>query len=355
MLKRFLGLLVPTLTASSAIAMAARLLREARKLPLKGRVVVITGGARGLGLVLAQEFARHGARLALLDRESHILDHAAQQLRAKGSEVLTLFCDVQNQDAVNGSIDRITQHYGKIDVLVNNAGVIQVGPLEHMHTADFENALAVHFWGPLYTSLRTIPHMRRQGGGRIVNISSIGGKVATPHLLPYCASKFALVGLSDGLRAELARDNIRVTTVCPGLMRTGSHRNALFKGRHRAEFTWFALASSLPFFSTSARNAARQIVAACRRGDAQLTITPQANLLILAQTLFPEIVAVAMEITNRLLPGPTGASGDKIESGWQNQSRWAPSLLTILGDRAAERYNGNPERLAPASSASTKR
>ena len=117
-------------------------------------------------------------------------------------------------------------------MLINNAGVIQVGPIEHMTIADFEEAMAVHFRGPLYTMSATIPYMRRQGGGRIVNIASIGGLVAVPHLAPYSASKFALVGLSDALRAELAKNNIQITTVSPGLIRTGSAPNALFKGRH---------------------------------------------------------------------------------------------------------------------------
>ena len=89
-------------------------------------------------------------------------------------------------------------------MLVNNAGIIQVGPLEHMTIDDFEEAMATHFWGPLFTILAALPHMRGRGGRRIVNISSIGGKIAVPHLLPYTASKFALTGLSEGLRAELA-------------------------------------------------------------------------------------------------------------------------------------------------------
>ena len=90
--------------------------------------------------------------------------------------------------------------------------------------------------------------MKRRGGGRIINIASIGGKIAVPHLLPYVASKFALVGLSEGLRAELARDRIYVTTVSPGLMRTGSHLNALFKGQHKKEFALFSVANASPLF-----------------------------------------------------------------------------------------------------------
>lgn len=99
--------------------------------------------------------------------------------------------------------------------------------------------------------------MRRQRGGRIVNVSSVGGKIGVPHLLPYTASKFALTGLSEGLRVELKRERILVTTVCPGLMRTGSPRNALFRGKHKREYAWFAIADSLPLLSISAESAAR--------------------------------------------------------------------------------------------------
>ena len=153
-------------------------------------------------------------------------------------------------------------------MLINNAGIIQVGPLDHMQPRDFEEAMAVHFWAPLHTMLAAIPHMRRQGGGRIVNISSIGGKIGVPHLAPYCASKFALTGLSDSLRGELAKDLIYVTTVCPGMMRTGSPFNAWFKGRHRDEFTWFAVSDSIPLMSIDSGRAAAQVIDACRHGDA---------------------------------------------------------------------------------------
>ena len=166
----------------------------------------------------------------------------------------------------------VSNRFHQIDVLVNNAGVIQVGPIEVMTHEDFELAMQAHLWGPLNTILAVLPSMRQRREGRIVNISSIGGKVAVPHLVPYSASKFALVGLSKGLRAELMKDNVVVTTVCPGLMRTGSPRNADFKGQHRFEYAWFSISDALPLLTVSAENAARQIVQACKRGQAELVI-----------------------------------------------------------------------------------
>ena len=317
--------LTPTVAVGLGAVVAARALRRRNRMDFKDRTVVITGGSRGLGLVLARDRAE--------------LERAEQKIASRGAQVLAVPCDTRDRRQAQGAIKRVVDHYGRIDVLVNNAGVIQVGPVEHMSIKDFEDAMAVHMWGPLYTMLATIPHMRRQGGGRIVNIASIGGKIAVPHLLPYAVSKFALVGLSDGMRAELAKDGIRVTTVCPGLMRTGSPPNALFKGRHRDEFAWFVLGDSLPLVSIGARRAARQIFTACRYGDPHLTITTQARVAVALSALFPGLTARVLEVSNRVLPGPTADGGDQLKTGWESQSPLAPSLLTRLTYQAAERNN----------------
>jgi len=244
--------------------------------------------------------------------------------------------------------EAVEQH-GRLDVLVNNAGVITVGPIDHMTVSDFEDAMATHFWGPLHTMLAAIPHMRRNGGGRIVNISSIGGRIGVPHLAPYCASKFALTGVSTSARAELARYGILVTTVCPGLMRTGSPFNAWFKGRHRAEFAWFAIADSLPFISIHGRRAAEQIVEAVRRGRAELVVTWPARLAIVASAVVPNIVARVMQLVNLALPAPTGTLGNESHSGWHSRSRWAPSVLTRTSERSAAENNELPQLFATPS------
>lgn len=317
-----------------AIASSAR----RRSFSFHGRTVVITGGSRGLGLVLAREFARDGARLALLARDENELARAKEELAQRGATVLTVPCDLRDREQVNSAIQRIVDEMGRIDVLVNNAGVIQVGPFAQMSEKDFEDAMAIHFWGPLFVTWAVLPHMRRAGGGRVVNITSIGGKIAFPHLLPYTASKFALVGLSDGLRAELRRENILVTTVCPGAMRTGSPRNALFKGQHRKEYAWFVLADSLPLFSISAERAARKIVSACRGGHAQLVLGFPAKAAVLFHEWFPETTATALALTNRLLPKAQPGAADS-RAGRQSVSSLAPSFLTRLTQRAAIRNN----------------
>lgn len=184
-----------------------------------------------------------------------------------------------------------------------------------------------------------IPHMKARGRGRIVNIASIGGKVAVSHLVPYAASKFALAGLSQGMRTELFKDGIYVTTVSPGLMRTGSHLNAYFKGQHRKEYALFSIANASRLFSTSSEDAARKIIEACRYGRAELVITPQARLLRLANSLFPSFVAETMALVNRTLPKTPGRPGDTPRRGSDSQSLIAPSVLTRSADQAATRNN----------------
>jgi short-subunit dehydrogenase len=196
----------------------------------------------------------------------------------------------------------------------------------------------VNFWGPLQVCLAVVPHMRSRGAGRIVNISSIGGKISVPHLLPYCASKFALVGFSRGLRSELDKDGIVVTTVCPGLMRTGSPRNADFKGRHEAEYAWFSISDSLPGTSMSAERAARQILNACRRGDAEIILTVQARIAAKLDALFPEFNSEIMALVNRMLPGMDGGSMES-RKGRDSESAATQSGVNTLGEQAAVRNN----------------
>jgi NAD(P)-dependent dehydrogenase (short-subunit alcohol dehydrogenase family) len=303
----------------------------------------VTGGSRGLGLLIARQLAAEGATVVVAARDQAELDRAREDVCGRGGTCEVMACDVGVREQAERLIHETLDRHGRIDLLVNNAGVMKVGPLDHMEHADFEEAMAVHFWGPLHTTLAVIPAMRRQGGGRIVNISSIGGKIGVPHLTPYCASKFALTGLSDSIRGELAKDHIYVTTVCPGMMRTGSPFNAWFKGNHRDEFTWFAIADSIPVASIEGGRAAAQVIDAARHGDAELVITLPAKLAVIANAVVPEVVAFMMATANSVvLPPPSEAAGPEAHSGWQSLSNWAPSKLTRLTERAASENNELP-------------
>lgn len=319
------------------------LIRLSRHYDLTGRNVLVTGGARGLGLVLARQFVDRGARVALWSRNDAELTRAQEDLRERGTEAYLQRCDVQEPSQIQTSLARLEEDFGPIDVLVNNAGVIQVGPVESMTLADYETALATHFWGPLHTMRGVIPSMQRRGGGRIVNIASLGGLVSFPHLPAYCASKFALVGLSRGLRNQLIQSGIYVTTVCPGLMRTGSARRALFKSKHRAEYAWFSIGSALPGISMSAEQAARRIVAACVDGRPELQLSLPTRMAALGQAVCPELTAEILSQVDQLLPNYGGIEQAQVR-GYQSESPWSESPLTALGRRAAWRNNEMGER-----------
>jgi len=336
---RFLLLIAAVFLGVWAIARAMR----TQRFSLKNKVALITGGSRGLGLVLARQICAEGGNVALIARDADELARAKADLVRRGGVALTVQCDLLDSEQIQSAVRQIIDRFGKIDILINNAGIIEVGPLQHMGRDDFERAMQLHFWAPFELISRIVPEMRTWGGGRIVNISSIGGKMAVPHLAPYSASKFALTGFSDAIRAELARDNIHVTTVAPGMMRTGSHVNAQFKGKHDTEFAWFAASAGAPLISINADRAARKILAACRRGQPSLTLTFAARTAILGNALFPNLVGYAMKIVNRFLPGAGNAEGNQLRTGSQ-LDRLTPRLLTRLADRATTRNNEEPSK-----------
>jgi len=336
------------LLVGAGLVLAGRaLLQKCRRADLTDQVVLITGGSRGLGLALAAEFAKQGARLALCARDPQELARARETLAGQGADAFTVVCDLTDPVQVARLIADVTAHYGRIDILVNNAGIIEVGPVQNMARADFEDALAVDFWGVLDPILAVLPQMRARKRGRIVNVTSIGGKVAFPHLLPYVAAKFAATGLSEGLRAELARDGVVVTTIVPGLMRTGSYGNALFKGHKPGEYAWFSLGDNLPGGSISAERAAREIVTATRRGEAERILSLPANLLARAHGLAPSATSSLLTLINNfLLPTPSDQPGGYVASQGKDVAPDVPGrplfeAATGLGRAAAERLNQN--------------
>ena len=317
---------------------AMRLIKTARRYEFTGQTVLVTGGSRGLGLVLAKQLAAQGARVAICGRDPEALERARSTLEAIGTEVFALPVDVADRDAVRELVRQVVGRFGPIDLLVNNAGVIEVGPAETMTLRDYEEAMDVNFWGMVHPTLAVLPAMRERRRGRIVNVTSIGGRLGVPHLLPYSASKFAALGFSQGLRAEEHRHGVIVTSVVPGLMRTGSPRNATFRGRHRAEYAWFSIADSLPGLTIDVEEAARRILEGVRRGDAEVRFPMVTRLAVVAAAAAPNLTASALELTSRLLPDPpAGRRGRR--PGRESQSAAAPSWLTRLGDKAARRYN----------------
>lgn len=335
-----------TRTTATALAgaglLAARGLARRRRPPhADGQVALITGASRGLGFAMAQELAAAGARLAICARDGEHLEGAAEELARDGTEVFAQTCDVGDDEQVDRFVDGVLSRFGRVDVLINNAGVIAVGPERHQTLADYREAMDVMFWGVVHPTLRVLPHFREHGAGRIVTITSIGGKISPPRLLPYNCAKHAAVGFTEGLRAELAPEGISVTTVVPGLMRTGSHRNALFKGRQSAEYSWFALGATNPLTAMDARKAARTIVAAALRGDPEVILSLPAKLAVRANGIAPALTSRALSVANRLLPAPGEAAdpdnaGAERAPGRDRETAMTRSPLTALGRRPVE-------------------
>lgn len=344
----FQSLVRPLLALGALLAAAAGLRRALRReADITGDVVLITGGSRGLGLQLAYEFARHDCRIVICGRDPHSLRRAERQLHDFGADVLAVACDVTDQEQVESLVQQVRDHFGPVEILVNNAGAIDIAPLSSQPLESFEQAMDVMYWGTIYPTLAVLPEMRARRYGRIVNVTSIGGKASIPHLMPYSGAKFAAVGFSEGLRAELAGSGVLVTTIVPGLMRTGSFLNAFARGQRAREYAWFSVAASLPLLSMEATQAARQIVEATRRGEAERTLTVPAQILARLNGLFPGLTADINGLANRLLPGPGSRERErgldvhlKLPPGQRSLLRW----LTALGWDGALRLN----QLSPA-------
>jgi short-subunit dehydrogenase len=326
---RTLGLLL------GGVALGYAVTSRRRRYDFENKVVLITGGSRGLGLVMARQLAERGALIGLLARDAVELGKARQTIPSQ-SLVQLLAADVTAPSQVEQAVSTLVRRFGRIDVVINNAGQILSAPFDDTTDADFKAMLDVHFWGTLHVTRAALPYLARQGDARIVNICSIGGRIPVPHLSAYCASKFAQVGLSEVMGEELRAKGIRVTTVLPGLMRTGSHRQAWFKGDQHAEYQMFSLVGGLPVTSMSARRAARLILQAAERGQAEAIIPFSVRQIAKATALVPNTAVAVMAATNRVLPGP----GSKFAvQGKQMDLNPAVAAAASLNERAAGRNN----------------
>jgi NAD(P)-dependent dehydrogenase (short-subunit alcohol dehydrogenase family) len=330
-----------TVSAAGVFAAANLIQRRSRpKIDLQDKVVLITGGSRGLGLSLAFQLGSLGSRLALCARDGTELEQARVRLAERGIDSAVFPCDISDESEIEPLIARVLDRFGRIDVLINNAGRIRVAPVDVLQRSDFDQAMDTMFWAPVRLSFAVLPHMKRRGSGNIVNITSVGGRVSIPHLLPYCCAKFAFVAFSKGLSAELDGSGIRVLTVVPGLMRTGSYLNAEFKGFAEREFAWFGLLGNFPGFSVSAKYAARCIVKALRRNRRTSTISLPAKLLIGSEALLPELTQTILGAVNRyLLPASRGREQSRRGKILNSSFNQVFQALTSLGKAAAHELN----------------
>jgi len=308
------------------------------------------GASRGLGLLVSQELLRRGFSVHGCARDADDLRGAGRILAAAvpDGRFVTRVCDVRDPVAVSAVVDEVAASGEPLEVAIHVAGVIQVGHADKVTLGHYHEAVDTMLWGPVHLALASVPHMRDAGAGRIGIVSSVGGLVAVPRLLPYSVAKFGAVGLGEGLYAELAGTGVTVTTVTPGLMRTGGHTHARFVDDAVTDYAWFAPLASLPGLSISAERAARRIVSGVLSGSPTVELTP---LTIIGRRLHgvaPATTIRAMGLVSRLLPGPSGRAPDPMSEaapavdGSTAKARLSSRLvdgLSVLGDRAARRTN----------------
>ena len=320
----------------------------------RDKVVLITGGSRGLGMALAAGFLQEGAKVGLLARDADELLLAQELLitrieSAHSSDFYLAACDVTDKLALTTAIGQVKDHFGRLDVLVNNAGTIAVGPFETMERADYDALLNLQVHAVVDAVQAALPAFLRVGEGRVVNICSIGGQLPVPHMATYCAGKFALAGLSETMAAELAPHNIKVTTVYPGLMRTGSPIQAIFKGDTEKEYAWFQSGDVLPGVSVSADEAARHIIEGTRNGDAQVVFPLVTKLGILGHSLLPETFALIMRTAAAFFPkgqGRVRKTGAQSQQ-WLDRRVWYKPLKGVQ-ERAELRFNQQGKTIGEA-------
>ncbi len=194
---------------------------------IAGSTVMLTGASAGIGLATAHRFSAEGARLALVARSAEALECLAEELRAGGGEAVAIPADLRDPAQVKGAVEQTVRRLGRLDLLINNAGQAVRGSVAKVDPEHFRQIMELNVFAPLIAMQAAIPLMRAQGGGLIINISSMVSKMRLPWLGAYAATKAALNMLSDTARVELAGDNIRVVTVLPRLTETDFARNAL--------------------------------------------------------------------------------------------------------------------------------
>ncbi len=196
-----------------------------------GDTVLITGASQGIGKATTLLFASKGYDLILAARQADRLEAVATEVRSLGREALAVPTDVRDPEQVNALVQKALAHYGSIDVLINNAGIYLLGPVEEFLLSDWHQAIDTNLWGYIHTIHALLPHFLERGTGTIVNVSSIGGKVPIPYQVPYTASKYAVTGLTESLQAELKPKGIQVCGVHPNFIKTDLMERAIFRGK----------------------------------------------------------------------------------------------------------------------------
>lgn len=267
-------------------------------------MVVVTGGGRGLGYAIAREFLARGCKLAIGSRDGEAIARAVAEFRLRGGEVYGTACDASDPAQVQAFIAGVIERFGHIDVLVNNAGQVFFGPAAELRAEDLEAAIRNIFWVHFWPTMTVLPHMRARGFGRIVNITSLAGKIPLPHHAAYVAGKHAATGWSETLTIELRKEGILVSTITPPALDDGAPLHTHFNGDEEEEFKWFTRALTSRWTATHTDRAARVVVDAARHGDRQRAISPGSWLAARLHGLAPSLMTHFWARFDRLLPPP---------------------------------------------------
>jgi short-subunit dehydrogenase len=300
------------------------------------KIALVTGGSKGLGFILAKQLLQNQCKVYICARDEAELAEARSELNSP--DLYTVVCDVSSRDAVDQMMKEILDTHGQIDFIFNNAGIITVGPMESFTEQRYKDCMDVMYWGIVNTTLSATPHMKERKSGHIINITSVGGLISVPHLLPYSAAKFAAVGFSEGCAAELRKDNVFVTTIVPGLMRTGSYVNALFPKDKKAEFKLFSFMSSLPLITLNPEKAARRILAATEKKRVLKILGLQTHAAVEFHHFFPGTTVKLFGLATSLLPY---SETKKFEDGKSITERYQDAEIPgvrRIGEIAQEKY-----------------
>ncbi|MBI3938473.1 MAG: SDR family oxidoreductase [Betaproteobacteria bacterium] len=216
------------------------------ELGLKGKVAVVTGGTEGIGKAAAVRFVAEGAKVAICARRAELLQKTAEELTRAGGDVLALTADVSRGEEVERFMHAVVERFGRIDILVNNAGTSSAHPFDAIDDGTWYADIDLKLFGAIRCARIAIPHMKKQGGGRIINITTVGGKQPGAKSMPTTVTRAAGLALTKALSKELAPDNILVNTVCIGKIKSGQHERAAARQGVSAEAYYDTMAKNIP-------------------------------------------------------------------------------------------------------------